>query len=63
MNKLNPGRATIGYILSNFGDMMELLELWGSFWGDLAIGLVLGIIASIGPISAATKKEKAGLTK
>ncbi len=58
VNALNPGRATIGYILSHFGEMMDLLELWGSFWLDLLIGLALGIVASIGPISAAIKQEK-----
>ena len=58
VNETNPGRATIGYILRNFGDMMDYLDLWGSFIGDLVIGLLLGVLASFGPIRAAIRAEK-----
>lgn len=63
VNAANPGRATIGYILSHFGEMMSLLELWGSFWLDLLIGLALAIVASIGPIASAIKQEKTNTLK
>ena len=55
----HPGRATIGYVLKNFGSMMDTLELWPDFVFDLVIGLFLGVFASIGPIGAALRAEKA----
>lgn len=59
VNESNPGRASIGYILRNFGEMMEMLDLWTDFVFDLAIGLFLGVLASFGPIGAALRAEKA----
>jgi len=59
VNESNPGRASIGYILQNFGAMMDTLDLWPDFVYDLVIGLFLGIVASIGPIGAALRAEKA----
>ena len=55
----HPGRDTIGYVLKNFGSMMDTLELWPDFVFDLVIGLFLGVFASIGPIGAALRAEKA----
>jgi hypothetical protein len=55
----HPGRATIGYVLKNFGSMMDTLDLWPDFVFDLVIGLFLGIFASIGPVGAALRAEKA----
>ncbi len=58
INESNPGRSSIGYILSNFGSIMESLDLWRSFLGDLAIGLVLALVAGISPLAAAFKEHK-----
>lgn len=58
INAANPGRASIGYILTNFGDIMTSLDMWRSFWGDLVIGLVLALVAGISPVVQAFKRQK-----
>lgn len=58
INETNPGRASIAYILSNFSSIMESLDLWRSFWGDLVIGLILALVAGISPLAAAFKANK-----
>lgn len=58
INESNPGRSSIAYILRNFGSIMESLDLWRSFWGDLVIGLILALVAGISPLVSAFKAHK-----
>ena len=57
-SETNPGRATLSYVLRNFPQLMSYLDLWGTFLRDLLIGLFLGILAGIGPISATLKANQ-----
>ena len=57
-SETNPGRATLSYVLRNFPQLMSYLDLWGTFLRDLLIGLFLGILAGIGPISATLKANR-----
>lgn len=58
INESTPGRSSIGYVLGHFSEMMETLDLWGSFAADMAMGLLLGVVAGIGPIISAFKGRK-----
>ena len=58
VNDLNPGRSSVAYILQNFGDMMDLLELWPDFIGDLAIGVVLTVVVAFSSVASAFRAAK-----
>ena len=55
-----PGRADFFYILRNFGPLMESADAWGDFAADLAIGLLLGIVAAAGSIVQAFQRARQG---
>lgn len=58
VNSASPGRADFVYLLAHFFEIMSLLELWGSFFGDLVIGLILALVAGASPIVRIFKKPK-----
>ena len=58
INATNPGRSSVGYILTNFSSIMTTLDMWGDFWGDLVIGLILALAAGISPLVSAFKSRK-----
>ena len=58
-NELEAGSVTLVQVLENFPDIMTYFELWGDFFKDLAVGLVLGIIAAWSCVRQAFKDRKA----
>lgn len=58
IEKSNPGRSNFFYILANFNFLMTSIDGWGSFFADLAMGILLGIVASVGAIAQAMASVK-----
>lgn len=56
-NESMPGVFSLGYVLSNFASMMDNAEAWPSFFRDLALGLVLALLATAGPLKRAMGKS------
>ena len=58
IEKSNPGRSSFFYILTNFKSLMDSIDGWGSFFSDLAMGILLGVVASVGSIAQALSSVK-----
>lgn len=58
IEKSHPGRSSFFYILANFNTLMKSVDGWGSFFGDLFMGILLGAVASVGAIAQAMSSVK-----
>ncbi len=56
LNATSKNRAEFSKILANMPTLMSEYELWGSFVGELAIGLVLALVAGLGGLVGKKKK-------
>lgn len=56
LNETSPGRAEFFKILTSMPQLMSEWELWGSFISDLAIGLLLALVAGASTLLGKKKK-------
>ena len=56
VNASNPGRTDFVKVLTNMPWLMEDMELWGSFLGELGIGIVFALLGGVGSLFGNKKK-------
>ena len=56
MNASSPGRAEFMKVFTGMPSLMTELDLWGSFWADLGMGIVFSVIAGLSSLFGKKKK-------
>ena len=57
VNASNPGRTDFIKVLTNMPWLMQEMELWGSFFTELGIGIVFALLGGVGSLFGNKKKD------
>lgn len=57
VNASNPGRTDFIKVLTNMPWLMQEMELWGSFFAELGIGIVFALLGGVGSLFGNKKKD------
>ena len=57
VNAANPGRTDFMKVFMNMPWLMEDMELWGSFFADLGIGIFFAVIGGVSSLFSNKKKN------
>lgn len=57
INASNPGRTDFWHVFIKMPQLMEQMELWSSYFADLAMGIIFALIAGVSSLFGKKKKK------